>query len=118
MWEWRFIYRDGAAIFRLAPALRERVVAVTEEGQDHIRAALLGMRASGLLRASAGEIESLMVNAWIVSTYWIDHLRLRRGIAELRREHLAWGAAQVASLFRPFLTRKGLALVEERLPTD
>lgn len=114
MWEWRFIYRDGAAIFRIAPALRERVAAATGRGQGHIRDALSGMRALGLLQASAVEIESLMVNAWIVSTYWIDYLRTSRGIDELRREHLAWGASQVASLFRPFLTTKGLALVEPR----
>lgn len=117
MWEWRFFYRDGSAIVRLAPALRGRVAMVTDHGQGHIRHALIGMKAAGLLRATAKEIEGLMVNAWIVSTYWIDYLRSSRGIEDLRREHLAWGAAQVAGLFRPFLTKKGLTLLEPATDT-
>ncbi|GJE62450.1 TetR/AcrR family transcriptional regulator [Methylobacterium trifolii] len=109
MWEWRFFYRDGGTIFRLAPALRARLKTVSDAGQDHVRQALAGMQEAGLLRASPDEAESLIVNAWIVSAYWIDYLRSRRGITEVRRDHLDWGAAQVASLFRPYLTETGLA---------
>ncbi|MCJ2078146.1 TetR/AcrR family transcriptional regulator [Methylobacterium sp. WL30] len=109
MWEWRFFYRDGGTIFRLAPALRPRLKTVSDSGQDHVRQALAGMKAAGLLRAGPAETEHLIVNAWIVSTYWIDYLRSRRGLGEVRREHLDWGAAQVASLFRPYLTEAGLA---------
>ena len=112
MWEWRFFYRDGTAIFRLAPALRPRLRTVSDEGQDHIRRALESMREAGLVRASPEEIEAVIVNAWIVASYWIDYLRSRRGIADVRREHVDWGAAQVASLFRPYLTAAGLALAE------
>lgn len=109
MWEWRFFYRDGGTIFRLAPSLRPRLKTVSDSGQDHVRHALAGMKAAGLLRAGPAETEHLIVNAWIVSTYWIDYLRSRRGLGEVRREHLDWGAAQVASLFRPYLTAAGLA---------
>ena len=112
MWEWRFFYRDGAAIFRLAPALRPRLKTVSDEGQAHVRRALGSMRDAGLIRATPEEIESVIVNAWIVSSYWIDYLRSRRGIADVRREHIDWGAAQVASLFRPYLTPAGLALAD------
>ena len=112
MWEWRFFYRDGTAIFRLAPALRQRLRSASDEGQEHVRRALESMREAGLVRASPAEIESVIVNAWIVSSYWIDYLRSRRGIADVRREHVDWGAAQVASLFRPYLTPAGLAVVD------
>ncbi len=112
MWEWRFFYRDGGTIFRLAPALRPRLTTLSDSGQDHVRQALAGMKAAGLLRASPADTETLIVNAWIVSTYWIDYLRSRRGLSEVRREHLDWGAAQVASLFRPYLTEAGLAETE------
>ena len=112
MWEWRFFYRDGATIFRLAPSLRARLKTLSDAGQDHVRQALAGMQAAGLLAAGPAETEHLIVNAWIVSTYWIDYLRSRRGLGEVRREHLDWGAAQVASLFRPYLTEAGLAAAE------
>ena len=112
MWAWRFFYRDGGTIFRLAPDLRPRLKTVSDAGHDHVRRALAGMQTAGLLRASADEAESLIVNAWIVSAYWIDYLRSRRGITEVRRDHLDWGAAQVASLFRPYLTEAGLAEAE------
>ena len=112
MWEWRFFYRDGGTIFRLAPSLRARLKTLSDAGQDHVRQALAGMQAAGLLDADPAETEHLIVNAWIVSTYWIDYLRSRRGLDEVRREHLDWGAAQVASLFRPYLTEAGRAAAE------
>ena len=112
MWEWRFFYRDGGTIFRLAPSLRARLKSLSDAGQDHVRQALAGMKAAGLLSAGSAETEHLIVNAWIVSTYWIDYLRSRRGLDEVRREHLDWGAAQVASLFRPYLTEAGRAAAE------
>lgn len=108
MWEWRFFYRDGALIFRLAPSLRHRVRALSDDGQDQIRRVLKNRRKAGLLNATDGEIEHLIVNAWIVSSYWIDYLRSRHGVANITREQLGWGAAQVMSLFQPYLTPAGL----------
>lgn len=108
MWEWRFFYRDGASIFRLAPSLRHRVRTVSDTGQEQIRRVLKDRRKAGLLNATDGEIEHLIVNAWIVSAYWIDYLRSRHGVANITREQLGWGAAQVMSLFQPYLTPAGL----------
>jgi AcrR family transcriptional regulator len=112
MWEWRFFYRDGAVVFRLAPGLRPRLKALSDEGQALTRHAVEAMRAAGLLRIEPDELDGLIINAWIVSTYWIDYLRSRRGIAEVTREHVAWGARQVSSLFVPYLTPQGRALAE------
>lgn len=110
MWEWRFFYRDGGAVCRLAPSLRSRLKVLSDDGQDQIRRALDGMKAAGLIRATPEETERLMVNAWIVSTYWIDYLRSRHGISDITRQHVDWGAAQVMSLFLPYTTPAGLAL--------
>ena len=112
MWEWRFFYRDGAVVDRLAPRLRRQLKALADDGQRQIRQVLQGMVAARLLQASPAEIETLIVNGWIVATYWIDYLRSRHGIAAIRREHIDWGAMQAMSLFYPYLTPAGRAVVE------
>jgi AcrR family transcriptional regulator len=111
MWEWRFFYRDGGLIYRLAPSLRSRLQALSDYGQEQVRRVLHGQKRAGLIDASPEEIEQLIVNAWIVSTYWIDYLRSRHGVAQITRDHVNWGAFQVMSLFRPYLTAKGVAIL-------
>lgn len=110
MWEWRFFYRDGGAVFRLAPALRPRLRTVSDEGLALTRGAVEDMEAAGLLRIAPGELDRAIVNAWIVATYWIDHLRSRHGIEAPTREEIEEGAAQVLSLFAPYLTEAGRAI--------
>jgi AcrR family transcriptional regulator len=112
MWEWRFFYRDGAAVDRLAPRLRRHLKSLADDGQAQIRRVLQGMAAAALIGATPEEIETLVVNGWIIATYWIDYLRSRHGIAAIRREHIDWGAAQAMGLFLPYLTPKGRAVVE------
>jgi AcrR family transcriptional regulator len=111
MWDWRCFYRDSALIYDLAPALRPRLDALNAELQGQVLRVLEGMAEAGLLKASGKQMDELVVNAWIVSTYWIDYLRSRRGIRVLTREHIDWGASQVFSLFAPYLTKAGNAAV-------
>jgi len=110
MWEWRFFYRDGATVHRLAPGLRARIQSLSDQGQAEIRRAMAGMRAAGLIDGTPEELERVMVNAWIVSTYWIDYLRTRHAVTAITREHLDWGAAQVIGLYAPYLTPEGMRI--------
>jgi AcrR family transcriptional regulator len=103
MWEWRCFY--GASVYRLAPALTPRLMALTDRGQAKVRQALSEMVASGRLKLEQDEIDRLVVNAWIVATYWIDYLRTRQGVEVITRDHLRWGFAQVQALFTPHATR-------------
>jgi AcrR family transcriptional regulator len=114
MWEWRFFYRDGVAVYQLAPALRARVKSLSDYGQDQVKRAMKGMIRAGLIHASADEIEGLIVNSWIVATYWIDYLRARHGVTRITREHIEWGARQARSLFAPYLTPLGSELMRRR----
>jgi hypothetical protein len=75
---------------------------ITDHGQGHIRAMLEGMAADKLLSATPDEIDRLVVNGWIVASYWIDYLRSRQGIDVITRDHLRWGYAQVEALFVPY----------------
>ena len=108
MWAWRFFYRDGAAIKRMAPGLRARTVKLADRGQADIKRALKQMVESGLLAATDEELERLVVNAWIISSYWLDYLDTRHNIGRVNRDHLEWGFAQVLSLFLPY-TRPGMS---------
>src|SRR5580658_8776936 len=64
MWEWRFFYRDGAAVDRLAPRLRRHLKSLADDGQAQIRRVLQGMAAAALIGATPEEIETLVVNGW------------------------------------------------------
>ncbi len=107
MWEWRCFY--GASVYRLAPTLTPRLMALTDRGQAKVRQALAELVADGRLVAEPEALDRLVVNAWIVATYWIDYLRTRQGVAVVTREHLAWGFAQVQALFMPYATDSGAA---------
>jgi AcrR family transcriptional regulator len=100
IWEWRFLY--GASVYRLAPSLQPRLRRITDGGQAHVRRFLLALVEQGFLQANDRDVERLVVNAWIVATYWIDYLRSRQGIQVVTREHLRWGLAQVEALFTPY----------------
>lgn len=112
MWEWRFIYRDGIAVCRLAPSLRKRLVTLSDSSQAQVRRALNEMVRAGLIAARPKQLDQLNVNAWIIATYWIDYLRLRHGTEKVTRKQLDWGAAQVMSLYEPYLTDKGRAVIK------
>jgi AcrR family transcriptional regulator len=100
MWEWRMFY--GAGIYRLAPSLQPRLMRITDHGQAQIRRTLHGLVREGILAATPAEIDRLVVNGWIVSSYWIDYLRTRQGVETITRDHLRWGYAQVEALFTPY----------------
>jgi AcrR family transcriptional regulator len=110
MWEWRFFYRDGGLVYRLAPALRSRLKTLSDKGQQQLRRALDYQVEAGLIKLTPEEMDRVIVNAWIVASYWIDYLRSRHGLAEITREHVGWGAMQVMSLYLPYLTPAGHAL--------
>jgi AcrR family transcriptional regulator len=103
MWEYRFFYRDGAALFKMAPSLRARVKVLTDRGQQNVRRVLMDMAAHGMLRAGPKEIDQLVINSWIIATYWLEYLRSREGVNEITVTEVEWGFNQVKSLFAPYL---------------
>jgi AcrR family transcriptional regulator len=100
IWEWRFLY--GASVYRLAPSLQPRLRRITAAGQAHVRQFVHGLVAAGVLTGTERDIDRLVINAWIVGTYWIDYLRSRQGVQTVTRQHLRWGLAQVEALFTPY----------------
>lgn len=101
MWEWRLFYAAG--IYRLAPTLQPRLMQITDHGQAHVRRMMHDLVRDGILSATPAEIDRLVVNAWIVASYWIDYLRTRQGVETITRDHLRWGFAQVEALYTPYV---------------
>ncbi len=100
MWEWRLFYAAG--IYRMAPELQPRLTRLTDHGQAQVRSTLGMLVSEGVLCATDEELDRLVVNAWIVASYWIDYLRSRQGVETITRTHLQWGYAQVEALFTPY----------------
>jgi AcrR family transcriptional regulator len=113
MWEWRFLHY--ANVYRLVPSLRPHLRDWADTMQAKVRLTLEAMRQAGELDASDEDIDRLVVNAWIVGTYWIDYQRAHNGHDPITRDHLRWGFAQLEALFTPYLARQpaGLAAVAE-----
>jgi AcrR family transcriptional regulator len=105
IWEWRFLY--GVSVYRLAPSLQPRLRRITDKGQEHVRQFLQRLAAAGTFACSESDIDRLVINAWIVGTYWIDYLRSRQGVQTVTRQHLRWGLAQVEALFTPYASVSG-----------
>jgi len=101
MWEYRFFYRDGGALRVLAPSLRDALAVLSRRSQAALRHVFLLLRANGLMHASDSEIDVLIGNLWIVSSYWMDFRLADRG-GPVTREDLTWGLRQVEALAAPY----------------
>ena len=103
-WRYRFVQRDTAALFEMAPGLRERAAAMIADAEADSRRVLEQVAGSGLLTIEPQMLEPLLANAWIVSSHWIDYLDLRHRAGDLGPAHLDWGFRQVLALFLPYLS--------------
>ena len=103
MWEYRLFYRDGPALRGMAPSLRARLADLTARSQAEVRRVFCLMRDNGFMAATDDDIDILIGNLWIVSSYWMDFRLVEHGAA-VTPEDLAWGFRQVEHLARPYLT--------------
>lgn len=67
--------------------------------QRYILFVFIKMVEKGRLAASDEEIERLVANAWIISSYWLDYLDSRQDIDKVTPERLDRGFTQVPGLF-------------------
>ena len=96
--------RDTAALFEMAPGLRERAAVMYADAEAASRRVLEQVAGSGLLAIEPEMLEPLLASAWIVSSHWIDYLDLRHRAGDLGPAHLDWGFRQVLALFLPYLS--------------
>lgn len=104
-WEWRFFYRDVLALYELAPDLRERNKALADASHAAGRRLLLHAIENGRLKVPPEAVEKLVINAWIICTFWIEYLQVSKGVTRITKKHLELGYEQVQSLYWPYAPR-------------
>ena len=78
IWEYRFAYREQAALLRNDPELKERYLAVRRRGYEGFAALIDAFVAAGVLTrpADSQELAVLTELCWIVSEQWPVNLEL------------------------------------------
>lgn len=104
-WEWRFFYRDAQSLYALAPELRERNKVLSEASHEAARRLLRHAIQHGRLKVPDAAVERLVVNAWIICTFWIEYLQVAKGVTRITKKHLELGYEQVQSLYWPYAPR-------------
>jgi AcrR family transcriptional regulator len=109
IWQYRFLYRNLDDLLSRDNKLRSHFNIIIGHKQDFVKAMCAALVASGAMKATEEEIQSLAENILVVATYWLnfEHLRAKpRG--RLAEEpdpdlHLSRGVYQVMSLVAPYL---------------
>jgi AcrR family transcriptional regulator len=111
MWKFRCFYRDATTLFSQAPQLRPLFAATQIRARAAVTRVLTLAVEHNLMRATPEQIERLVTNVWIVSSYWMDFHAANAtatnpantGTKTLARSDLAWGFAQIAALYEPYM---------------
>jgi AcrR family transcriptional regulator len=93
LWEYRFAYRELAALLRRDEVLRERWLEVRQRGYVGFRELVAGFVSAGVVAAppDPGAVERLADLCWLISEFWLPNLevngqtvdapQLERGVA-------------------------------------
>ncbi len=104
IWNYRFIYRDLNNILSKDKLLRKRFNRVTDRKYLTAKAFLDAYTAHELIRVSDQELQDLLDNVVLTTTYWIN-------FASIRRDHIDEDAIrdavyQVMQLVYPYLDQE------------
>jgi hypothetical protein len=83
--------------------LRPRYAATQAKARIAVQKVLTLAVAHGLMEATPAQIERLVTNVWIVSSYWMDFRAANTGTQTLSRSDVAWGFEQISSLYEPYM---------------
>lgn len=110
-WSYRFLFRDIDGLIVAAPALRSPLRQLSIRTHRIMQRRLDALRDGNMLSMSDAQRDHLLTNVWIVGSYWMNYLILHRGVSLIRHQHMAWGLAQIRSLYEPYLTPEAHASV-------
>jgi AcrR family transcriptional regulator len=98
--EYRFLYRDLTDLCGRYRGLHNRFQGILRLSMSTARALCLGLADSGHLEASREEMDALVRNVVLVSTFWIAFDQVLEHDAQPHPDRAAW---QVMSLVSPYL---------------
>lgn len=103
IWQYRFAYREMAALLRQDPALRRRYQEVRSQGYESFARLFEAFAVAGVLKRPENpqEIAALTELSWIVSELWPLNLELSG--RELDKEGVEKGIMLMRHLFHPYL---------------
>jgi AcrR family transcriptional regulator len=98
--DYRFLYRDLTDLCSRYRGLHQRFRGILNLSMDTARSLLEGLKEVGELNASNPQIEAIVRNIVLVSTYWLAFDQVLDRELEARPDRAAW---QVMSLVSPYL---------------
>ena len=109
-WRYRFFKREMTSLVTADPVLRKRFVKTHRAMLALVRNALDASIAHGVLRELPDrECELLAEEIWLVTLFWPNYLEL--GGETVDTETLERGTAQLRSILKRYVTKKGLGLI-------
>ncbi|MBB5017601.1 AcrR family transcriptional regulator [Chitinivorax tropicus] len=104
MWRYRFMFHDLAGLLGRNEKFAEAYQKFIREDIIAILTALFGEFSSiGLLATDAEEIESLVVNCWLIIKFWYAFQQTQNPMGKLTEEMGRRGVRQVLALFKPHI---------------
>ena len=101
IWEYRFLYRDIINILSRNRSLRLKFARILKRGSGNAHTIMKALNDTGVMRASAAEIEGLSTNILVLATFWLNYANVRGEKDEQRS--IQKGIVQVLMLVSPFL---------------
>ncbi|WP_376690863.1 TetR/AcrR family transcriptional regulator [Wenzhouxiangella sp. EGI_FJ10409] len=98
--EYRFIYRDLSDLCGRFRYVQQRFQGIIKLSMQTARHLSEGLSEQGQLKATEEELDALVRNIVLVSTFWLSFDQVAEREAEPRPERAAW---QVMSLISPYL---------------
>ena len=101
IWDHRFLYRDLVDILSRNRRLRLRFARLLKRADEQAHQVMRGLVQSGVMRASADEVDAAATNILVIATFWLNYAAARGD----KDEHASIrdGIVQVMMLIAPFL---------------
>jgi len=105
IWEYRFAYREQAALLRNDPELHDRYLAVRQRGYEGFAALIEAFTAAGVLSqpTDSQDLEIVTELCWIVSEQWPVNLEMSG--RPFDKDGIMQGAALMRWILNPLLRR-------------
>lgn len=101
IWNYRFLYRDLINILSRNRSLRLKFARILKRGSNNAHSIMKALNKTGMMRASAAEIEGLSTNILVLATFWLNYANISGEKDE--QKAIKHGIVQVMMLVSPFL---------------
>ena len=101
IWNYRFLSRDLINITSRNRSLRLKFARILKRGSANAHNIMKGLNNTGMMRASAAEIEGLSTNILVLATFWLNFANISGEKDE--QKSIKKGIVQVMMLVSPFL---------------